>query len=247
VNFQIEGYNQRLSGNGSYGQQIPAIVNAPANLPRNSSSSANDPAQWSLFPETSLRGLYTGDWTWKWSDHWRLTQRFLYHRQHEEQRYIIDTSFNAATGTMTRKLNDNPFDRSNISGDLDLLGNFSTGRFQHTLLIGFDAYHWKQDNYGFNEGAPLHLVPDLNIYSPSTGLLTPAAIRVLQSRFAAAIGNVLFRSNQKDLGIYVQDQIRLSGRLSLLVGGRYDYARDASSPYTGQPRRPAFRPAMATC
>jgi len=72
--------------------QIPAIGNATANLPRH--WSANDPAQWNLFPETSLRGLYTGDWTWKLNNHWRVAQRFLYHRQHEEQRYVIDTSFN---------------------------------------------------------------------------------------------------------------------------------------------------------
>lgn len=231
LNLQVEGYNQRLSGNGSYGQQIPALGKAPANLPRN--WSANDPAQRSPFPETSLRGLYTGDWTWKLNDHWRVAERFLYHRQHEEQRYIINTGFNTATGIMTRKLNDNPFDRSNISGNLDLLGDFSTGGVHHTLLVGFDAYHWKQDNYGFNEGAPLHLVPDLNIYNPAAGLLTPAAIGVLQGRFAAAQSNVLYRSNQRDLGVYIQDQIRLSNRLSVLVGGRYDYARDAYSPVYG--------------
>jgi iron complex outermembrane receptor protein len=229
--LQVEGYNQRLSGTGSYGQQIPAIGNAPVNLPRN--WSANDPAQWNLFPETSLRGLYTGDWTWKVNDHWRVAQRFLYHRQHEEQRYIIDTSFNAATGIMTRKMNDNPFDRSNISGNLDLLGDFTTGPFKHTVLVGFDAYHWKQDNYGFNEGAPLHLVPDLNIYSPAASLLTQPGIAALQNAFTAALPNVLFRSNQKDLGFYFQDQIRFAGRLSILLGGRYDYARDASSAIYG--------------
>ena len=231
LNLQVEGYNQRLSGNGSYGQQIPAIGNAPANLPRN--WSANDPAQWSLFPESSLRGLYTGDWTWKFNDHWKLTQRFLYHRQHEEQRYVIDTSFNATTGIMTRKLNDNPFDRSNISGNLDLVGDFATGPLKHTVLVGFDVYHWKQDNYGFNEGSPLHLVPDLNIYSPASGLLTPSGIAALQSAFAAALSNVLYRSNQKDFGLYFQDQIRFTDRISVLVGGRYDDARDAASAIYG--------------
>jgi outer membrane receptor protein involved in Fe transport len=57
LNLQVEGYDQRLSGNGSYGQQIPAIGNTPANLPRN--WSANDPAQWTLFPRNiSPRALH---------------------------------------------------------------------------------------------------------------------------------------------------------------------------------------------
>jgi iron complex outermembrane receptor protein len=101
------------------------------------------------------------------------------------------------------------------------------------VLVGFDVYHWKQDNYGFNEGAPLHLVPDLNINSPAAGLLTPSGIAALQNAFTAALSNVLYRSNQKDLGLYFQDQIRFADRLSFLIGGRYDNARDASSAIYG--------------
>lgn len=230
-NIQVEGYNQRMSGNGYYGQQIPVIGTAPANLPWN--WSANDPAQWTLFPETALRGLYTANWTYKVNDHVKVTQRFLYNREFENQRYIIDSSFNASTGIMTRKLDDNPMARNNISGNTDVVGDFKTGRFHHTFLVGFDAYHFKQEQYGFNEGAPLHLVPDLNIYNPAASIMTPSEITALQNAFNAALSNVLYRSNQLDVGFYLQDQIRLAGRLSLLVGGRYDDARDAASAVYG--------------
>lgn len=231
ANLQVEGYNQRMSGNGYYAQQIPVIGNAPANLPWN--WTANDPAQWTTFPETSVRGLYTADWSLKVNDHLRVAQRFLYNRWHEAQNYIIDESFNASTGIMTRRPDYNPMDRSSISGNTDVVSDFDTGRLHHTVLLGFDAYHWKQDDYGFNEGSVLHLIPDLNIYNPAASIMTQTQIAALQTEFNATINNVLYRSNQLDLGLYFQDQIRLAGRVSFLIGGRYDNARDASSAVYG--------------
>lgn len=231
ANIQVEGYNQRMSGNGYYGQQIPVIGHAPANLPW--SWSSNDPAQWTYFPETSLRGLYTADWSLKVNDHVKVAQRFLYNRWRERQNYIINESFNATTGILTRRPDYNPMNRSSISGNTDVVTEFNTGRLHHTFLVGFDVYHWKQDDYGFNEGSPLHVVTDLNIYNPAAAIMTQGEITALQNEFNATISNVLYRSNQLNLGLYFQDQIRLAGRLSFLIGGRYDDARDAASAVYG--------------
>jgi iron complex outermembrane recepter protein len=237
LNLQAEGYQLRNAGIGGYGQQIPAIGSAPANLPRN--WTANDPTQWDYFPETTNRGIYTGDWTFHINDKWKLTQRFLYNRQHDEQNSVILLTFNAATGILTRKMNHNPFYRSSISGNFDLAGTFKTGFLRHTILAGQDVFHRKEDTYGYNEGTSLHRLPDLNIYAPAYGM-SAEQLSALRGYFAAAASNLLYRSNAKDLGAYLQDQMHLSERLSVLLGGRYDWAQDAGSVVYGQTTAACF-------
>ncbi len=90
---------------------------------------------------------------------------------------------------------------------------FSDGLFRHDLLIGLDYKNFQlHDNQGTNFAAG-YSVPDLSIIAPVYG---PAAGRPLPYLVNA--------DSFQQLGLYVQDQIKLTDRLSLVLGGRQDFA-----------------------
>lgn len=84
--------------------------------------------------------------------------------------------------------------------------DFSTGTVNHNILAGIDYRHYKlKDLQGFAFAAPFDVVNPVysNVYPP------------------------LFYYNnntttQEQLGLYVQDQMDLTDRLSLVLSGRYD-------------------------
>ena len=92
---------------------------------------------------------------------------------------------------------------------------FSDGFFRHDLLMGLDYKDYRiSDNQGTNFGAnPFYTVPNLNIFAPSYGpnAGTPGPYQVNLDTF-------------KQLGIYVQDQIKVNDRLTFVFGGRQDFA-----------------------
>jgi iron complex outermembrane receptor protein len=69
-------------------------------------------------------------------------------------------------------------------------------------------------------------VPDINIFSPVYGNIDPA---VVQALINVGAKNVLWRSQFRDNGLYVQDQMSFGKRWEVLLGGRHDWAKDRSS------------------
>jgi iron complex outermembrane receptor protein len=94
--------------------------------------------------------------------------------------------------------------------DNQVQSKFATGAFAHTLLFGFDYQRHIFKDIGFSWDVDT-TVP-FNIYNPVYG---------------AAISNPQIYQNTKvtqdQMGLYVQDQIKLWDRWSLLIGGRYDW------------------------
>jgi iron complex outermembrane receptor protein len=96
-----------------------------------------------------------------------------------------------------------------FSTDDNLQIRFNTGAaIEHRLLTGVD-YSWNQvrksDNYGYQQ---------IDLYT-----IDHAAI--LEPPLVAPFG----RDTQKQLGLYVQDQIRLWDRVSVVLGTRHDRVR----------------------
>ncbi|WP_187278205.1 TonB-dependent siderophore receptor [Methylobacterium sp. WL7] len=86
---------------------------------------------------------------------------------------------------------------------------FFDGYFRHDLLMGLDY-----KDYRLNDNqASLFPASDLNILAPVYGLPTgtPSPYLINSDAF-------------KQLGLYLQDQIKVTDRLTLLVGGRQDFA-----------------------
>ena len=233
-NLQLEYFDMKDSNRGTYGQQIPIIGNRPANVPRNWTQ--NDPVMWSTFPETVKRTVVGYDWTYKFDEDWKLTNRFFHNSQDELQTYLLASGYNATTNLYSRKIVSNPYKRGTTSSNLDLTGKFGTGYIKHEVLVGLDGfYHW-EDTTGFNPtytgtgSIPLSALPQLNVFAPVYGNINASAVQALIN---ASGSNVLWRSKYRDIGVYAQDQVSLGERWELLLGGRYDIARDVSSSVYG--------------
>ncbi len=93
--------------------------------------------------------------------------------------------------------------------DNNLQARFDTGAFGHTVLLGFDYQHVKTDTLsGFGSAPALNVMnPDNHQNIPVPAFSTDAT------------------TTQYQTGLYFQDQIKID-RLSVLLGGRYDWSRN---------------------
>ncbi len=104
--------------------------------------------------------------------------------------------------------------------DNHLQAKFNTGALQHTALFGVDFAHLDSDT----RASQFNAAPPLDVFNPD---------------YHQNIGPLtwLSQTNQRQYqtGLYAQDQIKID-KLSILMGGRYDWSRtmsDATSLVTG--------------
>ncbi|QEK94423.1 TonB-dependent siderophore receptor [Achromobacter insolitus] len=133
-----------------------------------------------------------------------------------------EAKYRSVYGAMTNNYGytDNTYryqQRASIATDVDvgaltldnnLQARFNTGRFVHTALLGFDYQHVKTDTLsGFGTAPALDVLnPDNHQNIPTPAFSSDAT------------------SKQYQTGLYFQDQIKID-RLSVLLGGRYDWSR----------------------
>lgn len=114
--------------------------------------------------------------------------------------------------------------------DTNLKFNFDTGIAKHTLLFGVDYNHIKDDS-----SAEFGDVEPLDLFAPTYG--TPLGKLVPFQRL---------RSNRDNVGVYIQEQVRLLDKLTVLLGGRYDWAfeeeRDVFNNSKSSKENDAFSP-----
>lgn len=121
--------------------------------------------------------------------------------------------------TLTRQRRFRDYDADYRIFRLELNGDVELGSFRHRLLIGADSDHFENDQQFLRARAPtLASNPSptqlqaIDVFAPVYGryaLPTPAP---LTDRV----------DSQRADGFYVQDQITLSPRLELRIGGRFD-------------------------
>ncbi|WP_157995141.1 TonB-dependent siderophore receptor [Peristeroidobacter soli] len=144
----------------------------------------------------------------RFNDTWQLRQNVLAF-DYEVDFAGIEGS--ASTDTATRRLvNRFPYMRSDAdqgwSIDNQVLGKWAFGRFEHSVLFGVDY-----SDRDFERTSRRGTVGALDIFAPVYGaVVTPAA---------TATRTV---SDSQQLGIYLQDHLKLDGRWILLAGGRWD-------------------------
>lgn len=172
--------------------------------------------------ETNLHGagdFYKDDslswhltWGHNFNDNWSLTQRATYV---DRNSVAEGTSLSEADedGNYTRR-HWGWEDESNTiaSTNIDLVGKFSTGGIQHTLLLGADYFDEDYDSGGWASGGTLQ---PSNVFDPNN---SDAPYR---SDYAVSP----FWYQNKNLGFYIQNQMAmLDDRLHVLIGTRYDSA-----------------------
>jgi iron complex outermembrane receptor protein len=144
----------------------------------------------------------------QFSENWLLRNAFYYsHFSFRNRNSYFIRSLDPDQRTIQRGVQDS--DDSQESFDLfsNIVGNFSTGSIRHQLLFGIDLnrFDYYESEYEGRVGTPLDL------FNPNYS----------SERF-----DVLFTGDEDNLtdslGIYIQDQIRLTDNLILLLGGRFD-------------------------
>ena len=200
---------------------VPVIGNAPAAVPRNFSILL--PQSWSQYPYTAKRVLVAFNWTYALSDTWRITNRFHYVHGNENQQGVYLDGFdgvNSYTGVRFTRSGPN-WIRTSLGTNLDIAGEFTTAGIKHKLLVGVDYARFTDDTPGSTGDIPG--AAPVNIFAPVYADYS-ATLAAMAAQDAT---NILWRDRSTDFGLYGQDQIALSPKLDLLVGGRYDWARDA--------------------
>jgi iron complex outermembrane receptor protein len=223
MNLNLDLQNHRFVDTEDIG--IPIIGTRPANVPRN--SFYGDPVAWEL-PNDHRRRLLGLDWTWQINDQWKLTQRLHIDRRKEQQFTVWFGGFDGVS-TLERGLWFVQNERRGEATNLDLTGDLQLGGLRHRVLLGVDRYSFRVDWRGFS-GVTSEL-PPIDIFAPTYGARADV-LRALPENFT-------YSSREHWTGLYAQDQITISERWQVLVGGRFD---DATTD--GETDR-AFSPRLA--
>lgn len=143
------------------------------------------------------------------NDTWTLRQnaRYTHFTGYEHQLYR--NSAVIAGNTLNRYYQLRGYGNDNLAIDNQLLGKFDTGPLNHTLLGGVDYQHSRRTNSVRTGDAPA-----INIYAPDRSVVVDTSSYTSQ-----------FDTSEKSrqLGVYLQDQIKLGNWVASL-GGRYDWA-----------------------
>ncbi len=114
--------------------------------------------------------------------------------------------------TLSRQHSYRDFDSTDLSARIEASGQFAFAGITHHLLIGADGYHFEFDKY-WERYRPTagDDTYSINVYAPVYGQTAPA-------------GTLLYdqTETQDSYGIYLQNQMDLSARWKLLLGGRFD-------------------------
>jgi iron complex outermembrane receptor protein len=135
-------------------------------------------------------------------------QKTRYYDNAVDDRTIYTTALLADQRTITRALYESFGKVQGVSLDNQAQFNFATGPVSHSLLAGLDFQHVHSTTVQTYGDAP-----NLDIYNPVYG--SPVAVAPVFKNQAAV---------QNQIGLYLQDQLKLAEHWRLTLGGRYDLA-----------------------
>ena len=108
----------------------------------------------------------------------------------------------------------------------DLTGKFSTGSFEHSLLLGADADRYKTEAYTFNttaynNGLSNATIKNKNIYDTINVFDPYGTLFTKRYDIPYLSPNLLTTSPTQRTGVYVQDLISITTKIKMLAGVRY--------------------------
>lgn len=141
------------------------------------------------------------------NEHWTLRQNLRYAHLYNEQQGVFGSGLHADLRTYDRAAGDGVSSLDAFTVDNQAQVNFDTGVLRHTLLAGLDY-----QNFAYDDRSRGFTADDLtiDIFDPVYGVeFTPGKV-------TENVGQ-----EQQQLGLYLQDQIKL-GNWNFQLGGRYD-------------------------
>jgi iron complex outermembrane recepter protein len=186
---------------------IPAIGNRVADIPRERILQNAD--TYALTEQLSL-GY---ELEHQFSEDWTLRNRFQHFRS-DVLDFRLDSALSEDSGNLERTWRSNDDYAENYSLQTNIVGNFSTGTIDHTLLLGVD---WDRFvTVGAQRRLPGNPSFPINIFTGEDDTADTPALSELT--LPARDGTDRYES----LSFYLQEQIAFTDNLKLLIGGRFD-------------------------
>lgn len=152
----------------------------------------------------------------KFSDAFRFESALRYYEGSLAWDYL-QVGAVTASGDLTRTISYRRERTTSLSADNRIHVDVDTGVVRHELMSGVDIYVPTYRNDRFQNGT----ITPINIYQPVYG-----AVPVVDSRQSRNRGADV---RSKQIGVYLQDQMRIDDKWILVVGGRQDWSRNRSS------------------
>ncbi|SIT08762.1 TonB-dependent siderophore receptor [Insolitispirillum peregrinum] len=152
---------------------------------------------------------------WEFSDGLTLRHSGRYYESSVDWDYMQIGDFVAAN-TIARRASVRHEESYGVTSDTSVQAKFATGPVDHTLVGGVDVYHSSYDSNRFRSGVGLFNVSTLTYTTlPNVS-------------YAANFGSL---TEQTQLGVYVQDQLKIDDHWIVLLGGRQDWADSSVVSY----------------
>ncbi|WP_448601877.1 TonB-dependent siderophore receptor [Thermoleptolyngbya sp.] len=186
---------------------LPAIGDGVADIPRERLLQNSDAyATTNQFSASyRLEHQFNNDWSLRNSFQYLSSDTFDFR---------LDSAFSEDTGVLARTWRSNDDYTENYALQANIVGNFSTGSIDHTLLFGVDLD--RLFTVGGQRRLPGNPNFPINIFTgkPDSAETPDLSDLTLQARNGS--------ERYDSLGFYLQDQISLASNLKLLIGGRFD-------------------------
>ncbi len=158
------------------------------------------------------------------SDRWKLNGIFAMRNYQTD--LFANTRPNAGTligkdGTWVRNLQRSEVAENYYMSQIDLNGQFNTGKISHQMLFGMDADRYQTRTTAYN---PINRYDTVNIFGTKE-----YRVRTDKPNITAATQTT---ADIDRAGIYLQDLIGLGKKIKLLAGIRYSYQQTRSEVFT---------------
>ena len=147
----------------------------------------------------------------KFSENWRIRNAFDTVLSRSNSLRLINGSLDPDGRTLTRNYFDNGdgFDVNAYTLDTYTVGKFETGSVEHELVAGLEL---KRNEVRSNNTSFAPVQGSIDLFDPQYGIAT----LIEPTRFTDR------KVTNDGLGIYLQDQIALSDKFTVVLGGRFD-------------------------
>ncbi|MDQ3074353.1 MAG: TonB-dependent siderophore receptor [Pseudomonadota bacterium] len=160
----------------------------------------------------------------EFSESLRLTSKALYGDYDKLYQNVFaagPATIVAGVETVAIEAYRDPTKRQNLLIQNDLVADFTTGPFRHTLLVGADFADQRSRNQRINGFF------DSAVATTSSRRRTNVALAqeflVSPATFRAGPGNRSVRSDADAIGLYVQDQVKIGDHVEVIAGLRRDW------------------------
>jgi len=151
----------------------------------------------------------------RFSENWTLRNRFRYLEDNDDISATLSFPFigglNETTGVLNRVFSEQEVTNETLALQTNVVGEFSTGSIDHTLLLGADLAWYSLQSDSFTD---FSLRTPINIFNPVYGAV-PRPDRLAAPTSSESI-------DTDSLQFYVQDQIKLLEDLILVAGFNFE-------------------------